>query len=80
MQDQQRLQLRASVGYALELVLMLERCKQIGLGLDLDSGLGSRLHGSGSRLFSYWYGSRWHPPRHHGLGQQLLLTPKQHWQ
>jgi hypothetical protein len=67
-------------------VLVLVRCKQIGSGLDsgLDSGLGldsgSRRRGSGSRLFSCWYGSRWHPPRRHGLGQLLELAPMQHWQ
>jgi hypothetical protein len=69
-------------GYALALVLVPVRCKQIGLGsaLALGLGLGYRHRGSGSRLFSCWYGSRLHPSRHHGQGQRLVLTPMQHWQ
>ncbi|CAK6693583.1 hypothetical protein OGCDGJMD_01461 [Cyanobium usitatum str. Tous] len=71
MQGQQRQLLQASVGYVLALVLVPVRCKQIGS--DWGWGLGSRRRGSGSRLFSCWYGSRWHPPRHHGLAQLLEL-------
>ena len=69
-QGQQQL-LQASAGYVLALVLVPVRCKQIGS--DWGWGLGSRRRGSGSRLFSCWYGSRWHPPRHHGLAQLLEL-------
>ena len=77
-QGQQPLQRRALVGYALVLVLVPVRCKQIGLDSGSGLGLGSRRRGSDSRRFSCWYGSRLHPPRHHGLGQLLELTPTLH--
>lgn len=35
--------------------------------------MAPRPHGSGSRLFSCWCGSRCHPPRRHGQGQLLEL-------